>query len=45
MEQKSIDIYKGLAALPGAAALGADLATIIAEEEGHQRKLAVMLAY
>ena len=45
MEQKSIDFYKGLAALPGAATLGADLAAIITEEEGHKHKITVMLAY
>jgi rubrerythrin len=45
MEQKSIEFYTALAALPGAAALGADLAAIITEEEGHKRKLAVMMAY
>jgi rubrerythrin len=45
MEQKSIDFYTGLAALPGASTLGADLAAIIAEEEGHKRKLTIMRAY
>jgi rubrerythrin len=45
MEQKSIDFYTGLAALPGAALLAPDIAAIITEEESHKRKLNVMLAY
>ena len=45
MERKSIDFYKALAALPGAAALASDLAAIVTEEEGHLRKLNVMMAY
>jgi rubrerythrin len=45
LERKSIDFYKALAALPGASALAADIAAVIAEEEGHLRKLSVMMAY
>jgi rubrerythrin len=45
MERKSIEFYQALAALPGASALASDIALIIAEEEGHLRKLSVMLAY
>ena len=45
MEQKSIEFYMALAALPGAAPLASDIAAIINEEEGHKRKLNVMLAY
>ena len=45
MERTSIDFYKALAALPGASALAADIAAVIAEEEGHLRKLSVMMAY
>jgi rubrerythrin len=45
MERKSIEFYRALAALPAAAALAADIAAVIAEEEGHLRKLTVMLAY
>jgi rubrerythrin len=45
MERKSIEFYKALAALPAAAALASDMEAIIAEEEGHLRKLSVMMAY
>ncbi len=45
MEQKSIDFYTALAALPAAASLAADIAAILTEEEGHLRKLTVMMAY
>jgi rubrerythrin len=45
MERKSIDFYRALAALPGAAALASDIGTVIAEEEGHLRKLSVLMAY
>ena len=45
MERTSIEFYRALAALPAAAALASELGAIIAEEEGHLRKLSVMMAY
>ena len=45
MEKKSIDFYIALAALPGAVPLAAEIATVVAEEEGHLKKLTVMMAY
>ena len=45
MERASIEFYKALAAQPSAAALASDIDAVIKEEEGHLRKITVLLAY
>ena len=45
MERTSIEFYKALAAQPAAAALVSDINAVIKEEEGHLRKISVLLAY
>jgi rubrerythrin len=45
MERASIEFYKALAAQPAAAAMAPDINAVIKEEEGHLRKIAVLLAY
>lgn len=45
LEQKGIDFYAALKAMPGAEAMAADLSTLIVEEEGHLSKLSAMLGH
>ncbi len=45
LEQKAIDFYTALKAMPGAESFAAELSAMITEEDGHAKKLSSMLGH